>query len=131
MHVDTVLYRIIAQLVGFTDRDAGFHTAAGQPHGERFDMMISSQEIAGFALGRAAEFAAPDNKCIIEDSPTFEIFDQSCRGLVHLLAQLVESIRMRWPDVRIVLRGDSGFCREAIMAWCENNRVDYILGLAG
>jgi hypothetical protein len=50
-------------------------------------------------------------------------------GTVTVLAQLVELIRTRWPDVRIVLRGDGGFCREAIMAWCENNRVDYILGL--
>lgn len=51
-------------------------------------------------------------------------------GTVPVLAQLVELIRTRWPNVRIVLRGDSGFCREAIMAWCENNGVDYILGLA-
>jgi len=51
-------------------------------------------------------------------------------GTVPVLAQLVESIRARWPNVRIILRGDSGFCREAIMAWCENNDVDYILGLA-
>ena len=51
-------------------------------------------------------------------------------GTVPVLAQLVEQIRARWPNVRIVLRGDSGFCREAIMAWCENNGVDYILGLA-
>jgi len=51
-------------------------------------------------------------------------------GTVPVLAQLVELIRTRWPNVRIVLRGDSGFCREAIMTWCENNGLDYILGLA-
>lgn len=39
-------------------------------------------------------------------------------------------IRRRWPRVRIVVRADSGFCRENIMAWCERNRVDYVLGLA-
>ncbi len=51
-------------------------------------------------------------------------------GTVPVLARLVEAIRARWPNVRIVLRGDSGFCRQAIMAWCETNGVDYILGLA-
>ena len=39
-------------------------------------------------------------------------------------------IRARWPEVRIVVRGDSGFCREPMMAWCEENRVDYVFGLA-
>ena len=32
--------------------------------------------------------------------------------------------------MRILLRGDSGFCRETLMAWCEANRVDYVFGLA-
>src|SRR5580693_4331307 len=35
-----------------------------------------------------------------------------------------------WPTVRILLRGDSGFAREALMAWCENNAIDYLFGLA-
>ncbi len=51
-------------------------------------------------------------------------------GSVKQLAQLVERIRRRWPEVRIVVRGDSGFCRENLMRWCEENRVDYVLGLA-
>jgi hypothetical protein len=51
-------------------------------------------------------------------------------GSVKQLARIVEQIRRRWPDVEIVVRGDSGFCRENLMAWCENNGVDYILGLA-
>src|SRR5208283_5295329 len=42
----------------------------------------------------------------------------------------VTQIRRRWPRVRILLRGDSGFAREALMAWCEANRVDYLFGLA-
>ena len=36
----------------------------------------------------------------------------------------------RWPEVRIVLRADLGFAREALMTWCEANRVDYLFGLA-
>jgi hypothetical protein len=51
-------------------------------------------------------------------------------GSVKQVAKIVERIRRRWPDVRIIVRGDSGFCRENLMAWCERNRVDYVLGLA-
>ena len=51
-------------------------------------------------------------------------------GSVKQLAQLVERIRRRWPKVRIVVRGDSGFCRENLMHWCEENGVDFVLGLA-
>ena len=51
-------------------------------------------------------------------------------GSVEVIARIVEQIRRRWPYVRIVLRADSGFAREALMAWCESNRVDYIFGLA-
>ena len=46
------------------------------------------------------------------------------------MARIVAQIRRRWPRVRILLRGDSGFAREALMAWCEANRVDYLFGLA-
>jgi hypothetical protein len=35
----------------------------------------------------------------------------------------------RWSAVRIILRADSGFCREELMRWCENHQVDYVLGL--
>jgi hypothetical protein len=46
------------------------------------------------------------------------------------LERIVRQIRARWPKVRIVLRADSGFCREELMAWCEARRVDYVLGFA-
>jgi hypothetical protein len=46
------------------------------------------------------------------------------------VARIVEQVRRRWPDVRIVLRADSGFCREELMSWCEANEVDYLFGLA-
>jgi len=52
-------------------------------------------------------------------------------GSVEEIARIVARIRERWPRVRILLRGDSGFAREALMAWCEANRVDYLFGLAG
>jgi hypothetical protein len=51
-------------------------------------------------------------------------------GAVEEVARIVAQIRRRWPRVRILLRGDSGFTREPLMAWCEANRVDYLFGLA-
>ncbi len=51
-------------------------------------------------------------------------------GAVKQLQRIVAQIRRAWPEVRITIRADSGFCREAIMAWCEANGVDYVLGLA-
>lgn len=51
-------------------------------------------------------------------------------GSVAELERIVGQIRARWPRTRIVIRGDSGFCREAIMAWCEARGVGYVLGLA-
>ena len=51
-------------------------------------------------------------------------------GSVAEVQRIVQQIRQQWPGVRIVLRGDSGFCREELMAWCEKHRVDYVLGLA-
>ena len=46
------------------------------------------------------------------------------------LERIVGQIRARWPKVRIILRADSGFCREQLMAWCESRRVDYVFGFA-
>jgi len=51
-------------------------------------------------------------------------------GVVSVLAYLVERIRERWPDVRIIVRGDAGFARDAVMVWCEEHGVYYIFGLA-
>jgi hypothetical protein len=51
-------------------------------------------------------------------------------GSLQEVERIVQQIRQRWPKVQIILRADSGFCREALMAWCENNRVDYVFGLA-
>lgn len=51
-------------------------------------------------------------------------------GAVQVLERLVAQIRERWPKVKILLRADSGFAREEIMAWCEAHDVDYVLGLA-
>jgi hypothetical protein len=51
-------------------------------------------------------------------------------GSVKQVAKITERIRRQWPAVRIILRGDSGFCREPLMRWCEEHGVDYVFGLA-
>ena len=51
-------------------------------------------------------------------------------GSLEELQRIVKQIRAVWPEVRILVRGDSGFCREELMAWCEAESVDYVLGLA-
>jgi Transposase DDE domain group 1 len=51
-------------------------------------------------------------------------------GCVDELKRIVAQIRQAWPQVRIIVRGDAGFCREELMAWCEEGQVDYVLGLA-
>jgi len=50
-------------------------------------------------------------------------------GAVEEVARVVARIRARWPRTRILLRADSGFAREDLMAWCEANGVDFVLGL--
>ena len=51
-------------------------------------------------------------------------------GTVDELQRIIRRIRRTWPAVRLIVRGDSGFCREDLMAWCEAQGVDYVLGLA-
>ena len=51
-------------------------------------------------------------------------------GSVEEVQRIVGQIRARWPNVPILLRADSGFCREELMAWCETHRVEYVFGLA-
>ena len=51
-------------------------------------------------------------------------------GSVAEMRRIVEQIRQRWPEVRIILRGDSGFCRDELMSWCEQHGVDYVFGFA-
>lgn len=45
------------------------------------------------------------------------------------LERIVGQVRQQWPDVQIILRADSGFCRSPLMDWCDDNGVDYILGM--
>jgi hypothetical protein len=51
-------------------------------------------------------------------------------GALKQLKRIVAQIRQAWPRVKIVIRADSGFCREEILRWCEGHGVDYVVGLA-
>jgi hypothetical protein len=51
-------------------------------------------------------------------------------GAVAEVERITGQLRRHWPAVKIILRADSGFCREELMSWCERNGVDYVLGLA-
>jgi hypothetical protein len=51
-------------------------------------------------------------------------------GAVTEVERIVAQIRSRWPQVQIILRADSGFAREELMAWCEKHEVDFVFGLA-
>jgi len=51
-------------------------------------------------------------------------------GTKEELAHIIEQVRRRWPQTRIIVRGDSGFCRDDLMTWCDVHNVDYVLGLA-
>ena len=55
--------------------------------------------------------------------------DASADALKHV-QRIVSHLRGRWPEVKILLRADSGFAREELMGWCEHNQVDYLFGLA-
>lgn len=51
-------------------------------------------------------------------------------GAAEMLEPVIKRIRAKWPEVQIIIRGDSGFCREDLMRFCEGNRIDYVLGVA-
>ena len=51
-------------------------------------------------------------------------------GSTAEVERVVGQLRAAWPKTQIILRGDSGFCREELMSWCEDNKVDYVFGLA-
>jgi len=53
----------------------------------------------------------------------------AAKGSVDEVKRIVAQLRQRWTEAKIILRADSGFCREELMAWCEQNHVDYVFGL--
>jgi DDE family transposase len=54
----------------------------------------------------------------------------ACAGSVKPRERIVAQVRQAWPGVKVVIRADSGFCREEILRWCEDHGVDSVIGLA-
>jgi hypothetical protein len=54
----------------------------------------------------------------------------AAEGALDEVKRIIEQMRERWPMTRFILRADSGFCRDALMSWCEENSVHYVFGLA-
>ncbi len=50
-------------------------------------------------------------------------------GTVDELERMIKRIRLSWPQTRIIVRGDGGFCRDDLMDWCETHGIDYVLGM--
>ena len=58
-----------------------------------------------------------------------ELIGDAVRSYSEELELVVSQVREKWKNTRIILRGNGGFCREGLMRWCEQNGVDYVLGM--
>lgn len=103
------------------------------------DLDATDDPIHGHQLGRFFH-GYYDNYCYLplyvfcDDHPLLALLrpsniDTPAGALKHI-DRIVARIRLVWPNVEIVLRGDSGFCREELMRWCEFHHVHYVFGLA-
>jgi hypothetical protein len=103
------------------------------------DLDATDDPIHGHQLGRFFH-GYYDSYCFLPlyifcgDHPLCALLRPSdCDGAAGCLThvqRIVARVRQAWPNVKIVLRGDSGFCRDYLMRWCEANGVDFLLGLA-
>ena len=113
------------------------HTSA--PRRLVLDLDATDDPIHGHQLGRFFH-GYYDEYCFLPlyvfcgDHPLLALLRPSnidaAAGAVKHVARIVTRIRQVWPEVPIVLRGDSGFCREPLMRWCEEHGVDYVFGLS-
>jgi hypothetical protein len=98
------------------------------------DDTIHGQQLGRFYHGYYKDYCFLPLYIFCGDHPLLALLRPSnidaSMGSVKHLERIVKRIREAWPRVQIVIRGDSGFCREHIMRWCEDNLVGYVLGLA-
>lgn len=98
------------------------------------DNPIHGDQLGKFFHGYYKNYCFLPLYCFCEGWPLLALLRPSnidaCLGTVDALWKIVPRLRKAWPNVRIIVRGDSGFCRESIMHWCEENRVDYVFGLS-
>src|SRR6266481_4306952 len=99
-------------------------TPAGSPAAERYNKISYSAEALDTLLVDLFLEAHPR-------APREIVLDMDATaGSLEEVQRIVRQIRARWPKTSIILRADSGFCREELLAWCENNDVGYVFGFA-
>ena len=140
---DSRYKKIVAHIEGLQDAlvDVFIRLKAKQevPHELVIDFDATDDPVHGDQLGKFFH-GYYQNYCFLplyafcDDWPLAAVLRPSdvdaSAGTVEQLQRIVPKLRAAWPNVRIVVRGDSGFCRESIMRWCEDNKVDYLFGLA-
>jgi hypothetical protein len=98
------------------------------------DFPLHGQQLGGFFHGYYDNYCYLPLYIFCGDHPLLALLRPSnidaCTGLLKHLQRIVARIRETWPTVQIIVRGDSGFCRDYLMNWCEANNVDYLFGLA-
>jgi len=98
------------------------------------DFPLHGHQLGRFFHGYYDEYCYLPLYIFCDDHPLLALLrpaniDASTGALKHLI-RIITRLRQCWPQVQIVLRGDSGFCREHLMRWCEQEGVDYVFGLA-
>jgi hypothetical protein len=98
------------------------------------DMPLHGHQLGRFFHGYYDEYCYLPLYIFCDDHPLLALLRpaniDTSTGLLKHLARIIAHLRQHWPQVQIVVRGDSGFCREHLMRWCEDQRVDYVFGLA-
>jgi hypothetical protein len=98
------------------------------------DFVLHGHQLGRFFHGYYDEYCYLPLYVFCGDHPLLALLrpanlDTATGALKHL-ARIISRLRACWPGVQILVRGDSGFCREHLMAWCEAHGVDYLFGLA-
>ena len=98
------------------------------------DDPLHGQQLGRFFHGYYGHYCYLPLYIFVGDHPLAAILrpsriDASAGCLPHI-ERIVKRLREVWPSVRILLRGDSGFCRDYLLRWCEENQVDFLFGLA-
>lgn len=98
------------------------------------DARLHGQQEGRFFHGYYGDYCYLPLLIYIDDVPVWAELrtadGDAARGIVAAVQAVVAAVRQRCPHAQIVIRGDSGFCQEELMAWCEANGVDFVLGLA-
>src|SRR6201993_5642314 len=116
-------------------------TPVGSPAAERYNKIAYSPEAIDellVTLFLESHGKAPRSIVLVLDATDTPLHGKQEGRFFHgyynhycyLPLGIVTQIRRAWPHTQIILRADSGFCREELMAWCEQHAVDYVFGFA-